>query len=122
MDLRSDLRDAWRLARHEPGFAAIAILTVALGVGAATILFSLVNGVLLRPLPWRDADRLVRVSETRKGATRNFPGALTNGTFLAWAEKQRRRPGRRRGFGRFGSARVSVHMVPQAGDEHRPNG
>ena len=87
MDLRSDLRDAWRLARHEPGFAAIAILTVALGVGAATILFSLVNGVLLRPLPWRDADRLVRVSETRKGATRNFPGALTNGTFLAWAEK-----------------------------------
>ncbi len=87
MDLRSDLRDAWRLARHEPGFAAIAIFTVALGVGAATILFSLVNGVLLRPLPWHDADRLVRVSETRKGATRNFPGALTNGTFLAWAEK-----------------------------------
>src|SRR3954451_14544944 len=87
MDLRSDLRDAWRLARHEPGFAAIAIVTVALGVGAATILFSLVNGVLLRPLPWHGADRLVRVSETRKGATRNFPGALTNGTFLAWAEK-----------------------------------
>lgn len=87
MDLRSDLRDAWRLARHEPGFAAIAVFTVALGVGAATILFSLVNGVLLRPLPWRDADRLVRISETRKGATRNFPGALTNGTYLAWAEK-----------------------------------
>ena len=87
MDLRSDLRDAWRLARHEPGFAAIAIFTLALGVGAATTLFSLVNGVLLRPLPWHDADRLVRVSETRKGATRNFPGALTNGTFLAWAEK-----------------------------------
>jgi putative ABC transport system permease protein len=87
MDLRSDLRDAWRLARGEPGFAAIAIFTMALGVGAATTLFSLVNGVLLRPLPWHDADRLVRVSETRKGATRNFPGALTNGTFLAWAEK-----------------------------------
>jgi predicted permease len=87
MDLRSDLRDAWRRARHEPGFAAIAIFTVALGVGAATVLFSLVNGVLLRPLPWRDADRLVRISETRKGATRSFPGALTNGTFLAWAGK-----------------------------------
>ena len=43
------MRDAWRLARHEPGFAAIAIFTLALGVGAATTLFSLVNGVLLRP-------------------------------------------------------------------------
>ena len=53
-----DLKHGLRMHLRSPGFALMAILTLALGVGAATAIFSVVNGVALRPLPFRDADRL----------------------------------------------------------------
>jgi len=77
---------AMRLLRSKPGYAALTILTIALGVGAATTLFSVAYGVLLRPLPWGDTERLVRLSETRGGREGRVPGTMMNGSYLAWAD------------------------------------
>ena len=60
-DLAHDLRYGVRSLRRAPGFAAVAILTLALGIGATTAIYSVVNGVILRPLPYPDADRIAMV-------------------------------------------------------------
>src|SRR5215207_9931528 len=64
-----ELRLAFRALRKQPGFTAIAVLTIALGVGANSAIFTVVDAVLLRPLPFQDADRVVVINE----GTPQFP-------------------------------------------------
>ncbi len=79
--LVQDLRYALRTLRKGPGFTAVAILTLALGIGANTAIFSFVDGILLKPLPYAAADRIVSVLEKPPGGGRNGISTLN---FLDW--------------------------------------
>ena len=70
--LAADLRYAVRSLRNNPSFAAVVILTAALGIGANTSIFSVVYAVLLRPLPYRDAARLVAPTNASPDAVLNW--------------------------------------------------
>jgi putative ABC transport system permease protein len=86
--LRQDLTQALRRLRQSPGFALVAISTLAIGIGATSAIFSVVDGVLLRPLAYRDASGLIAVfaNETRRDGRRN---PTSPADFLEWKKASR---------------------------------
>src|SRR5437667_3608916 len=81
-----DLRFGLRTLRKSPGFTAVTVITLALGIGANTVIFSAVYAVLLKPLPFKDSDRLVFIEKKNppRGWTRN---PISPAEILAWADQ-----------------------------------
>jgi putative ABC transport system permease protein len=82
----SDLRHGLRLLLRNPGFSATAVLLLALGIGANTAIFSVVNAVLLRPLPYQDSSRIMQIWHVPPA--KSFPGltlfAVSPANYLDW--------------------------------------
>src|SRR5580698_1158353 len=109
-NLLQDLRYAFRLLLKSPSFSAIAIFTLALGIGANTAIFSVVNAVLLRPLAFRDSSHLVIVAEKS-----NYPVISTSyENYIDWRDQNR-------SFERLEATRATTITLTGAGEPERLN-
>lgn len=85
LGIAHDIRYACRVLLRQPRYVTLAVATLALGIGATTTIGSLTYNVLMKPLPWPTADRLVTLKETRGGSAPRF-GSFSNAAYLAWRE------------------------------------
>jgi predicted permease len=116
--LQQDLRFGIRQMLKAPGFAIATILTIALGIGATTSIFSLVNAVLLRPLPFSDPDRLVTagpVDDRRPADFANSVGAMSYPDFFDWRS-------RNHSFSHLAESRDSTFTLTGAGEPRHLDG
>jgi putative ABC transport system permease protein len=104
-----DVRYALRSMRRQPGFVAVAVLTLALGIGANTAIFGIVHAVLLRPLPYADPGTLVAVTNHWPG---NARGGMSDPEYLDYAERSR-------GLQIAAMTGVATNLVGGSGDPER---
>ena len=83
-----DLRFAFRAFSRAPRFTVPALLALALGIGATSAIFSVVRGVMLKPLPYRDPDRIVSIWENRSTAT-DRATIVASANFVEWRERNK---------------------------------
>ncbi|MDO8678844.1 MAG: ABC transporter permease [Acidobacteriota bacterium] len=111
-DLLNDLRYALRAVLRERGFSTVAIVTLGLGIGATTALFSVADSVLIRPLPWSTPERLVRIEERRSGQPGRVRWTVTNGAYNAWRDSHQT-------LDALAAWRTTAHILHGAGDAER---
>jgi predicted permease len=109
-DTLQDANYALRMLRQKPGFSAVALLTLALGIGATTVMFTLVHGVLLKPLPYREPHRLVSVQEKTDWSTQF--GDLWAFSYPNFLDCQRESPS----LAPLAASRFNSGTVSQPGD------
>lgn len=83
----ADLRLAFRQFARAPGFTAVVLLTLTLGIGACTAIFTVVHGVVLKPLPFPDSDRILLVGEVERAGERPNSGTVSPVNYLDWREQ-----------------------------------
>ncbi len=114
-----DLRNTLRILRKSPGFTTVAVLTLALGIGATTAMFSVVDGVLLRPLPYPQPDKLVEVGLDLPGINQfNWP--LNPTDYFTFREQNRTFQDIGLYYTGFGAALYSVNVTGRGQPEHVP--
>ncbi len=109
--IRQDLTYAFRQLGKNPGFTAVAVLTLALGIGANSAIFSVLHSVMLRPLPYAHAERILTLRE-RMGANDTRGAVVTFGNFGTWREQAR-------GFDAIGAYSYDNMILTGAGDPRR---